>query len=25
VLTALKHAEYPVDCGVRPGHRRVAG
>ena len=25
VLTALKHAEYPVECGVRPGHRRVAG
>jgi hypothetical protein len=24
VLTALKHAEYPVECGVRPGHRRVA-
>jgi hypothetical protein len=25
VLTALKDAEYPVECGVRPGHRRVAG
>jgi hypothetical protein len=25
VLTALKHAQYPVECGVRPGHRRVAG
>ena len=24
VLTALKHAEHPVECGVRPGHRRVA-
>lgn len=23
--TALKHAEHPVECGVRAGHRAVAG
>ena len=25
VLTALLHPEYPVECGVRPEDRRVAG
>jgi hypothetical protein len=25
MLTALKHAEHPVECGVRAGHRGVAG